>query len=138
MLRVAESNIKHQIPPGLLDDLAASDPILLPLDIRITLENGVVVALAPKYSIGTRRITNGIWFTLFPSGVPHSVEFGFLVPNHMRTHQRDFFPRSIRGEHRLFTHSLPHDPVSTGRIANRRVTVRLARIPHTVNSILFN
>src|SRR5271156_915626 len=119
MVNVAESNVKHKIPAVVLNDLAGGDLIFFPRHTWIRFENRIVASFGPGDPVGTGGVADRVGFVLFAARIPHPKYSLISIPENIRAHDGDLFPRSVRHEHRFGAHAFPDNAVWAGGVTNR-------------------
>lgn len=118
VIDVAESNVKHQIPLVLLDDLGGRHAGLFPFVSRIGVEDGIVGVLGPIQPIRAGPLAERIRFVLFAARIPELEQLGRFVPDDVGAHHRHFLPRLVRRKRRLVAHAFPRETVGAGGVAD--------------------
>src|SRR5579883_1582687 len=138
---IGKTDIKQQIPVTFAHDLPSSYFETLPGIAFIREKNGIIGMFCPLLPIRTRGVAHSIWFVLFAARIPHLIQTGLLIPEHMGAHQRHAFPWRFRPQDRSRTCALPVHTVFADRVSDtgtaRRAT-SLPGIPHMIGSTLLH
>ena len=126
---IPEADVKHHMPVANALHLAGSDFVLFPKALRIGHEDRIRVVFLPHQTVRTRGVADGVGLVLLAAGIPHPEQLRFRIPQNMRAHDGDFFPRLHRRQDRFLAHSLPRHAISAGRIADGGMALRLAGVP---------